>query len=117
MSTVVKTGVVLLKQNEPYPHYISDSYGIATVYGDLHVVGRCCILYYPANQVKWGASHGWINLEDPFQRNFQRDTEPFKIFVIPANRVTLRRDCLHPDDLAKFIEAGGGIMDTRGEMG
>jgi hypothetical protein len=126
VSTIVKTGVVLLKCNEPYPFWLTSQYltgdgepgpPVSTIYGDLHVVGNCCILYYPATQVMWGASHGWIDLKDPHQRLFQKDTTPFKVLVVPASRITIRRDALHPIDLSKFVGAGGLINDSRGEMG
>lgn len=124
MSTIVKTGVVLQKLNEPTVAYLFQKtvpqdgfHKINTVYGDLHIVGNCCVLYYPSIQVHWGTSHGWIDLTDPHIENFQRDGADQSILVIPARMIRLRRDALHPIDLSKFVGAGGVVEDMRGEMG
>ena len=124
MSTIVKTGVILRKVNEPRYAYLFQKAipqehlsQILTVYGDLHVVGDCCVLYYPETQVSWGTSHGWIDLYDPYQQNFQRDTSPDRILILSAYRVRLRRGAMHPIDLEKFINAGGIVDETPGELG
>ena len=120
MSTIVKTGVVLKKINVSnaydWPGF-KDGKPIDTIYGDLHVVGGCCILYYPPTQVEWGVSHGWIDLADPYNEFFDRKTVPDHILVLPASHVKLRRGALHPHDMAKFIAAEGLVDETRGEQG
>ena len=124
---IVKTGVVLVKRNEPSTSFLVDDYkhmgahasiypGPPTVYGDLHVVGNCAVLYYPPTQVPWGTSHGWIDL-DYGNECFQRDTQPFRILVLPAHRVIMRRGAMHPFDAHRLIHAGGRLDDTPGELG
>lgn len=124
MSSIIKTGVILRKVNEPRYAYLfqqtlpQDQFSqITTVYGDLHVVGNCCILYYPEVQVMWGTSHGWIDLYDPYGMHFQRDTSPDRILVLPAYQVRMRRGSMHPTDLEKFKLAGGIVDEAPGEMG
>lgn len=89
--------------------------GVDTILCDLHKVGRCCIVYYPANQAFHGVSHGWLDLGH--SDIFQRDLYPHSILIVPAHCVKMRRGALHPVDLVHFIGAGGIIDDTPGEMG
>lgn len=124
MSSIVKTGVILKMTNEPRRGYLyqeampqQDLYKLETVYGDLHVVSACCVLYYPRIQIAWGTTHGWIDLYDPHMQNFQRNGQDQHVLVLPAFRVRMRRGAMHPIDLEKFHNAGGIVDETPGEMG
>jgi hypothetical protein len=114
----IKTGVVLRKRNwDEYSGMWSGPGGhLETVYGDMHLVGNCCILYYPPHQVLWGASHGWIDIDDE-QNMFQRPTLPQHILIIPASRIVMRKAALYYTDLDLFRQAGGTIDETPGEQG
>jgi len=116
MSTIIKMGVVLTKINPPqgelYPSY-------KNIYGDLHIVGQCCILYFPFNQVRWDAAHGWIDLTmwgNLFCRPGGME-EGDGTLVIPAKLVTMRKGSMHPLDEARFLGGGGTMDHRRGELG
>lgn len=106
----IKTGVVLKIENDGH---VPDG---TTIYGDLHLVGNCCILYHPHDQVPHRVTHGKLDMD--FGRNlFQRESRPFDILVIPAARVTMRKGSMHEWDLSLFQGAGGIIDETPGELG
>lgn len=114
---VIKTGVILRKRNEPTIGFLSDEdAGLSTVYGDLHLVGDSAILYYPKNQLEHGVSHGWIDL-DMGMNMWLRNTSPYHVLVIPANRIILRRAVIWPTDVPLWKRSGGHIDDTPGDMG
>jgi hypothetical protein len=103
MSTIVKTGCRLLT------YYQSDPPRV--LYGDLHVVGNCAIMYYPPNQGPWQevSDHGTLTYGSDGDE-FQRDGSPFNILVVPADRIILKPDALHPLDMGKWVTAGGLIV-------
>lgn len=111
----IKTGIVLEKRHEPTEDFLTYSYqqgGQATVYGDLHLVGNCAILYYPKDQVAHGKVDGWIDLNMGYDC-FQRNTSPFHILVLPAARVSILQSKVYPTDWDIWKRAGG-LLDERG---
>lgn len=116
--TIIKTGCVL--QCKPGTFDIYDSTlppmgrwedNTLTIYGDLHVVGKCCILYMPIKQIDgWPRVHGLIGFEG---RYFWRGyTKPYGTLVIESRHIELHVGALHELDWAEFIEAGGQPYDV-----
>lgn len=105
-NTCVKTGVILETRNH---HRFKEH-----LYGDLHIVGNCGIIYYPFAQHEWGAAHGWIDLGG---RIFQRDVLPWAILVVDASCIYIRNSALHEFDRILFLGAGGQLINEVGEMG
>jgi len=116
MRTIVKTGVVLLI-NE-YDPYSSDKIPAAelgdvgvgnncfTIYGDMHVIGQCVVLYVPNDQVPWPKVHGTLSLVGKY---FYRHAEPYSTIVLEGQRIAVERDALHEIDLETFVRAGGRV--------
>src|SRR5262245_25100142 len=120
---IVKTGVIL-KMVGGYPGMLFSRVApedtsldvVDTLYGDLHVIGDCAIVYYPPMQAPHRASHGWLTLNG-VEDMFQRASNPHCILVLQAKYVRMRKAALHPLDLSRF-ELAGGIVDNRpGELG
>lgn len=112
--TIVKTGVVLLVQANGH---IQRDIGILgeRLYGDLHVVGKCAVVYYPAQTLRGEESpmctkpaHGVLNLEETDY--FQRHGNPFSILIVRSQCIKLEMQALHPYDYEKWREAGGGTV-------
>jgi hypothetical protein len=102
-STIIKTGVRL-----SYTGYDGHNH---ILYGDLHSVGNCAIIYYPPNQEPWQTSEPHGRLTDiSLERFFQRDGSPYYIVVVEARFIWMTRDSLHPFDLAKWSAAGGRLQ-------
>lgn len=98
MSTCIKTGVIL--EVVGYDNHIEGN----TVYGDLHLVGNCCILYYPETQAPLEKRHGILHLDTNYPC-FSRQSKPYNILVIPAKCIELNRNDIHPSDMEKFDNA------------
>lgn len=111
---VIKTGVILTKRSEPTIDFLTDSYqpgGEGTVYGDLHLIGNCAILYYPKDQMKHNVPHGWVDLDMGYG-SWVRHTSPFHILAIPAKQIMLIKGAIHSSDWDLWQRAGG-LLDDR----
>jgi len=116
MRTIVKTGVVLLisgydPHRDKIPAAELGDVGVGnnyfTIYGDMHVVGQCAVLYVPNKQVpNWPKVHGTISLVGKY---FYRKGEPYSTIVLEAQRIYVERDALHELDLEVFVRAGGRV--------
>ena len=105
MGTCVKTGVILLVKWSA--NWTQDP---RIIYGDLHLVGSCAIIYYPSQQDAWQVKkrnyHGVLTV-GPDAVDFQRDTMPFHIWAVPISWIRMRTDTLHHIDDDKWRKAGG----------
>ncbi len=81
------------------------------LYGDLHVVGNCAIIYYPRFQANVGdkmSPNGTINFPTGVTV-FQRDGEAQCILVIQAKYIEMQKSKIHPLD-AELLCAAGGVV-------
>lgn len=108
----IKTGVCLEIENGDIAA-LTSSYmdGVTTVYGDLHLVGNCCVLVYPKDQLKWTKTHGNLDLDWSSSGALIRPFSPHHFMVIPARYVGLKRSAIHPTDCRLFQAAGGIIIE------
>jgi len=122
MNTIVKTGIVLqlegvnqddLMHLHRYERIPMASLGdgdtgtsVFTIYGDMHVVGQCALLYVPNEQTTWPKIHGSLSLVG---RYFFRATQPHSLLVVEAQRIAVERDSIHELDLEVFVRAGGRV--------
>ena len=119
MRTIVKTGIVLqldgasiedfmhLQRCDRMPMAVDEG-NIFTMYGDMHVVGQCSVLYLPNHQVTWPKIHGTISLKGKYFYRPQ-DDPPHSILVVESQRIAIDRDALHEFDLDIFVRAGGRV--------
>lgn len=110
--TIVKTGVVLMVQANGH---IQRDIGLMGVrlYGDLHVVGKCAVVYYPLQTLDGKTesprctmpADGVLNLEETDY--FQRHGSPFSILIAPASCIKITRGSWDPLDFNRWVAAGG----------
>lgn len=105
MPTCIKTGAVLDASGN-----IHDINMAKSLYGDVHVVGGCCIVHFPQiktpeDVVRWDMSkkHGSIKLIGDYW--LRMDYMPYNILVIPARRIEFYSSMLHPVDKVAFDNA------------
>lgn len=95
----IKTGVILN----------SDHDGI--IYGDMHLIGNCCILWHCGkNSENFSESniHGHLTQQDI--NCFDRDAKPFSIYIVEAKYIKMKQTSMHELDLNLFINAGGQVI-------
>jgi len=104
--TIIKTGCVLRLVD----HHTELHNQHGTLYGDLHVVGSCCIMHFPNNQVGWKMTHGTLSLMgwgEDFPKYFYREAVPYSTLVVPAYYILMCKGAIHPYDLTKLRNAWG----------
>lgn len=112
MGTIVKTGCVLSVDGDPneIEHIFLERR--PQLYGDMHIVGNCAIIYYPRFQAEVGdkmSSNGIITFPTGVSV-FQRNGEKQCILVIQAKYIKMERSKIHPLDAAK-LQAAGGVVE------
>jgi len=115
--TIIKTGCVLriLGEDWDLPSDTAGNEPARSIYGDLHLVGNNCIMYYPLGQMDRNTMHGVVDLrEDP--KRMVRNTQPFGFMAIPAEYIVMLYDSMSESEVLAFKNAGGVTVATREEL-
>ena len=113
--TIVKTGCVLTLPQQDRCGFVRDILDMTeghrdTLYGDLHVVGNCAVMYFPEQQTTWKKVHGrFIGIANPHYKFFARNAKPHCILVIPAEVIIMEYAALHENDRSAWQLAGGRL--------
>lgn len=118
--TIVKTGAVFQCATGSFNEHDSDLPPMAKcdkghfyVYGDLHAVGNCGVLYMPPVQEVCSPVHGLISFVGTyFFRRSRIDHMHDVAFVFPMQRLALKHGVLHPYDFPLFTDAGGRVWNV-----
>ncbi len=117
--TIIKTGCVLQCATGSFNEYdacmppmYKDQNKSFFVYGDLHVVGNCCVMYMPPIQIVAAPVHGLVSLVGKWFWRRSRHGEHDASFVVPADRIRLKPGVLCPHEFPWFQDAGGSLWDV-----